>query len=493
MYNFLVKKTKCTETNALLIPYFEDETKIPNEEINSKIDILKKKGQFKGAYGEIFSINRMTNEDIQDVILLGLGKSKELTKEKLRRAFGKVVNEIKRLKSESVFLRFDSVDNIGIEDTLKAMVEGLALSSYTFNKYKSNKKEEADVTIHIGGHNIKEEDIERCEKAVSEAILLSETTCLARDLVNEPANKMYPETLAEEVKNIGSKYGFEVEVFDEKQIEELKMESFLSVGKGSDNLPRLIVMRYFGDRDNMNNRLALVGKGLTYDSGGYSLKTNAGMVTMKADMGGAAAVIGAISAIAKKNLKINVIAVVAACENLISGHAYKPGDIISSMAGKTIEILNTDAEGRLTLIDAVTYAIEKEKASEVIDVATLTGAAVVSLGEDVTAVLTNKDEFYGELREAAKETGEKVWQMPSFEDYNKLIESNIADLKNIGGKYAGTITAGLFIGEFVDNKSWLHLDIAGPAFSDKKGDYCPVGGTGAGVRTLYELANKRCQ
>lgn len=493
MYNFLVKKSKCTETNALLIPYFEEKTVIPNEEINNKIDVLNKKGQFKGNYGEIFSISRNTDNDLQDIILLGLGKEDELNKEKIRRAFGKVVNEIKRLKSESVFLRFDLVESIGLENTLKAMVEGLALGSYSFNKYKSNKSEDIEVTIHIGGHNIKEDAIEICEKVVEETMLLSETTCLARDLVNEPANKIYPETLAEEVKNIGYKYGFEVEVFDENKIDEFKMEAFLSVGKGSDKLPRLIVMRYFGDKDNMDQRLALVGKGLTYDSGGYSLKTNAGMVTMKADMGGAASVIGAISAIAKKNLKINVIAVVAACENLISGHAYKPGDIIGSMAGKTIEILNTDAEGRLTLIDAVTYAIEKEYASEVIDVATLTGAAVVSLGEDVTAVITNKDEFYNELREAANETGEKVWQMPSFDDYSKLIKSNIADLKNIGGKYAGTITAGLFIGEFVQNKPWLHLDIAGPAYSDKKSDYCQAGGTGAGVRTLYELANKRCK
>ena len=406
MYNFLVKKSKCTETDALLIPYFEEKTNIPNEEINNKINILKKKEQFKGSYGEIFNITRTTEDNIQDIILLGLGKETEITKEKIRRAFGKAVNEIKRLKSKSVFLRFDSVEAIGLENTLKAMVEGLALGSYSFNKYKSDKKEEIEVTVHIGGHNIKEEEVELCEKAIDEAIILSETTCLARDLVNEPANNMYPETLAKEVKNIGSKYGFEVEVFNENQIEELKMESFLSVGKGSDNLPRLIVMRYFGDKDNMDQRLALVGKGLTYDSGGYSLKTNAGMVTMKADMGGAASVIGAISAIAKRNLKINVIAVVAACENLISGHAYKPGDIIGSMAGKTIEILNTDAEGRLTLIDAVTYAIEKEKASEIIDVATLTGAAVVSLGEDVTAVITNKDEFYGELREASYVTGE---------------------------------------------------------------------------------------
>ncbi|MGG5463178.1 leucyl aminopeptidase [Clostridium sp. B9] len=492
MYSFEVKKLKCTDTSAILVPYFEDETKIPNEEVQSKIDILNKKGQFKGAYGEIFSTNRMVGDDIQDLILLGLGKSEDLTKEKLRKAFGKVVAEIKRLKSDSIFIRFDA-GKLSLEDSIQAIVEGMALASYTFDKYKSDKKEEANVCVHIGGHNIKEEEIELAKKAVEEATLLAETTCLARDLVNEPSNIMYPKTLAEKVEEASKEYGFEVEVFDEKRIEELKMEAFLSVGMGSDNLPRLIVMRYFGDKDNMDQRLALVGKGLTYDSGGYSIKPTNGMVTMKSDMGGAAAVIGAISAIAKRNLKINVIAIVAACENMISGHAYKPGDIIGSMAGKTIEILNTDAEGRLTLIDAVTYAIEKEKASEVIDVATLTGAALVALGDDVTAVVTNNDEFYNELQEATKVTGEKVWQLPSFEEYNELIKSSIADLKNIGGKYAGTITAGLFIGEFVQNKPWLHLDIAGPAFAEKKGAYCPVGGTGAGVRTLYELANRRCK
>lgn len=490
MYNFLVKKSKCTDTDALIIPFFEDETKIPSEEVQNTIDILKEKGQFKGSYGEIFNTNRIVEGNIQDIILLGLGKSEDLTKENLRRAFGKVVSEVKRLKCKSVFVRFDG-GKLSLEESLKALVEGMALASYTFNKYKSDKKEESEVEIHIGGHNLKEDEVEKCEKFVDEALLLSETTCLARDLVNEPANKIYPETLANKVLEAGKKYGFEVEVFDEKQIEELKMEAFLSVGMGSDNLPRLIVMRYFGDRENMDQRLALVGKGLTYDSGGYSLKPTSGMATMKSDMGGAASVIGAISAIAKKNLKINVVGIVAACENMISGHAYKPGDIIGSMAGKTIEILNTDAEGRLTLIDAVTYAIEKEKASEVIDLATLTGAALVALGEDVTAVITNKDEFYKELKEATEITGEKMWQLPSFEDYKDLIKSNIADLKNIGGKYAGTITAGLFIGEFVENKPWLHLDIAGPAFAEKNLDYCPAGGTGAAVRTLYELAKKR--
>lgn len=495
MYKYLVKKLKCKciDVEALLIPCFEGETNIFDDEISKRIELLNKKDQFKGAYGELVTITRTFNKDLQDIILVGLGKEEELTKEKIRRVFGKASKEIKRLKSKSVYLRVNFSEAIGLENTLKAMVEGLNLGAYTFDKYKSDKKEDSEVIIHVGGHKIKKEYTELCENIIEEAVLLSEATTLARDLVNEPANKIYPKTLAKEVKNIGEKYGFEVEVFKAKEIEELNMEAFLSVGKGSDNLPRLIVMRYFGDRDNMDQRLVLVGKGLTYDSGGYSLKPTDGMVTMKSDMGGAAAVIGAISAIAKRKLKKNVIAVVAACENLISGHAYKPGDIIGSMAGKTIEILNTDAEGRLTLIDAVTYAIEKEKATEVIDVATLTGAAVVSLGEDVTAVITNKDEFYDELREASLETGEKVWQMPGFEDYKELIKSDIADLKNIGGRYAGAITAGLFVGEFVQNKPWLHLDIAGPAFTEKNTDYCVCGGTGAGVRTLYELVNRRCK
>ena len=482
-----------SECEGIIIPLFEDNLELNIPKMDNMIRYLKKNDKFSGKEGEIYTFTQEIEGSIQDVVLLGLGSEKDITLESIKVNLSKAYKKMREFKNSDIIVKMIKTKDLEVKEIAKAMTISLMLSDYKFDKYKSDKKEEVEVTVHIGGHNIKEEEVEFCEKVIDEAVLLSETTCLARDLVNEPANNMYPETLAKEVKNIGSKYGFEVEVFDENQIEELKMESFLSVGKGSDNLPRLIVMRYFGDKDNMDQRLALVGKGLTYDSGGYSLKTNAGMVTMKSDMGGAASVIGAISAIAKRNLKINVIAVVAACENLISGHAYKPGDIIGSMAGKTIEILNTDAEGRLTLIDAVTYAIEKEKASEIIDVATLTGAALVSLGEDVTAVITNKDEFYGELREASYETGEKVWQMPSFEDYGKLIKSNIADLKNIGGKYAGTITAGLFIGEFVQNKPWLHLDIAGPAFSEKKGDYCPVGGTGAGVRTLYELANRRCK
>ena len=302
---------------------------------------------------------------------------------------------------------------------------------------------------------------------------------------------MYPEVLAEEAVKAGKESGFEVEVHGLEKIKELKMEAFLNVAKGSAKEPKLIVMRYMGNPEQKGEILGLVGKGLTFDTGGYSLKPSPSMVDMKSDMGGSASVIGAMTAIAKAKLKINVVAVVASCENAISGDAYKPGDIIGSMAGKTIEIDNTDAEGRLTLIDAVTYAIEKENVTEVIDLATLTGACLVALGETTTGVITNNQDFYKELEDVSKYTGEKMWQLPAFDDYRPLYKSDVADLKNTGGRFGGTITAGMFIGEFVQDKPWLHLDIAGTAWTGKQTDLSIKGGTGAPVYTLFELAKKR--
>ena len=310
--------------------------------------------------------------------------------------------------------------------------------------------------------------------------------------MNEPANIIYPETLAKEVESIGKESGFEVEVFGEEEIKSLGMEAFLTVGMGSDKKPKLIVMRYMGDKDS-EEITGLVGKGLTYDTGGYSLKPNDSMKDMKSDMGGAAAVIGTISALAKNKVKQNVIAVVAACENAISGGSYKPGDIIGSMAGKTIEVLNTDAEGRLTLADAVTYIVRKEKVTKVIDVATLTGAALVALGETTTAVVSNDDEFYDKLVKASEKTGEHFWRLPGYDEYKKMIKSDVADLKNVGGRLAGTITAGLFVGEFVEDKPWLHLDIAGTAWTATPvSEYVVKGATGAPVRTLYYLVKGPC-
>jgi leucyl aminopeptidase len=306
-------------------------------------------------------------------------------------------------------------------------------------------------------------------------------------MVNEPANFMTPLQLADEAVKAGKKFGFETEIKDEIEIKELGMEAFLQVAKGSIIPPRLIVMRYNGNQDG-KEKLGLVGKGLTYDSGGYSLKSSDGMLTMKCDMGGSAAVIGAMSAIAGNKLKVNVVGVVAACENMLSGSAYRPGDIIGSMGGKSIEVINTDAEGRLTLIDAVHYAQEKEGVNKIVDIATLTGGAMVALGTVRSAVLSNNDDFYSQLESASDECGEKVWRMPTDDEYKELLKSPIADMKNSGGKGASAVTAGLFIEAYIKDIPWLHIDIAGKAFTDKIKYYSPKGGTGLGVRMLYNLA-----
>lgn len=491
MYNFLVKDTTIENADMIIVPLFEDNLNFRDEEINRKLKRLERRELFNGDFGEILNITGVKDE-IQNIIFLGLGEDEKLNKERLRRVFGKVQKYIESLKGKKIFIEFVKSKNISIEDSVRAMIEGLSLSNYKFNKYKSDREkiDETDVSITIGGHNLEHKDY---SDIVEESKILVETVFNARDLVNEPSNVIYPETLAEEAVKFSKRYGFEIEIINHKKIEELQMNSFLAVGKSSIHKPKVIVMRYSGDKDNLDQKLGLIGKGLTYDSGGYSLKPSNSMVDMKSDMGGAATVIGAISAIAKRKLKINVVAVVAACENVIGNEAYKPGDIISSMAGKNIEILNTDAEGRLTMIDAVTYAIREEHITEIIDVATLTGAALVALGNDVTAVVTNNDSFYKELEKAFISTGEKMWNLPNFDDYKTLIKSDIADLKNTGGRYGGTITAGLFVGEFVENKPWLHLDIAGPAYITVPWDYCPKGGTGAGVRTLYELAKNRTE
>lgn len=483
---FRINTIKSTEADLVMLPICSESECLQDENLNKIYKHFKESNKFKGNAGEIRVAINATASGVQDIVFIGLGSKDELTTEIIRSSFGKAIKKAIELKAKKISLNMISSEKLSVEEIIKSMIEGIGFGEYKFDKYKTEANENLEIELSIGIDE--SENPNSIHEYIDEASILVETTKLARDLVNEPANILYPETLAEKVINSGSKYGFQVEVFEEAKINELGMEAFLSVAKGSEKPPRLIVMRYFGDESKRDDILGLVGKGVTYDSGGYSIKPTSSMDTMKSDMGGAATVIGAISSIAKKKLKINVIGVIAACENLISGNAYKPGDIIGSMAGKYIEVLNTDAEGRLTLIDAVHYIIEKEKVNKVIDVATLTGAALVALGVTTTAVISNNDEFYKDLESASFKSDEKVWRLPNSDDYKKLIKSDIADLKNTGGRHAGTITAGLFIGEFVQNKPWLHLDIAGTAWTEKETSYYSKGGTGVGVRTLYYLA-----
>ena len=447
---------------------------------------LVERNVFKGAFNEIYIHTVDLEDSFKYKIFVGLGNEDELTGEKIRVMASRAISKALTLKEDTVNFIINNVEHITLEDNIKATLEGAALTLYKFDKYMTSKKECDIKEISVSG--ICEENIGLAEEAVIEAEALIEAIYVSRDLTNEPANVIYPETLGEKVKELGKINGFEVEVIGKDDIKKLGMDAFLAVAQGATNEPKLIVMRYFGDEDNKDNILGLVGKGLTYDSGGYSLKNASGMMTMKGDMAGASTVIGAIAAIAKMKVKRNVVAIVAACENLISKDAFKPGDVINSMGGKTIEVLNTDAEGRLTLVDAVYYAINKEKVSEVLDIATLTGAAYGAFGKVTCAVLTNNDEFYGKLTSSAKVSEEKFWLLPSFDEYKEDIKSTIADLKNIGNGGAGTITAGLFIGEFVENTPWLHLDIATTGFMDSTKDYVTKGGSGFGVRTLYYLA-----
>ena len=481
--NIDIKNVDLSTVEAMIIPVYQD--KVNDCECVEKI---KESNVFKGKEGEVFYF---TKEDgrLKYGILVGLGEYENSSSEILRNSIAKATKKARELKVKTLGIKFTESKNICVGGTIKAIAEGARLALYTFDKYKS-KKEEYTVDIFIS--KVPEEKVAKATERLKEVNNIIDGVITARNLVNEPANIIYPETLAKEVESIGKESGFEVEVFGEEEIKSLGMEAFLTVGMGSDKKPKLIVMRYMGDKDS-EEITGLVGKGLTYDTGGYSLKPNDSMKDMKSDMGGAAAVIGTISALAKNKVKQNVIAVVAACENAISGGSYKPGDIIGSMAGKTIEVLNTDAEGSLTLADAVTYIVRKERVTKVIDVATLTGAALVALGETTTAVVSNDDEFYDKLVKASEKTGEHFWRLPGYDEYKKMIKSDVADLKNVGGRLAGTITAGLFVGEFVEDKPWLHLDIAGTAWTATPvSEYVVKGATGAPVRTLSYLVTGPC-
>lgn len=487
-----VKSKKCKESEGLIVSLFEDSLEIKNPEIKKMVDYLSKNEKFLGKSGEVYNYTREVEGRIQDVILLGLGKEDKCTLEGIKVNLSKAYKKAKELKVNDLVVRMIVTDKFDVCERAKAMTVSLILSDYKFDKYKSSNKEEKEVLVSLSGCSIDNSKLDAIKEAVKEGENIAEGIIIARDLVNEPANVMYPEVLANSVTKLGQEYGFQVEVLGKEKIEELGMEAFLTVGKGSIREPKLIVMRYFGDESNKENVTGLVGKGLTFDAGGYSLKPSTSMDTMKSDMGGAAAVAGTMALIAKRGLKVNVISVVAACENMISGGAYKPGDVIGSMQGTTIEVLNTDAEGRLTLADAVTYIQEKENVKEVIDLATLTGAALVALGDTTTAILSNDDKFFNEIEEASLKCGEKLWRLPAFDEYRELIKSDIADIKNIGGRYAGTITAGLFIEKFIkEGNSWIHMDIAGTAWTDSPKPYKAKGGTGIPVNTLYELLKER--
>lgn len=361
------------------------------------------------------------------------------------------------------------------------------MGAYRFADYKTNSNE-VDHRLESLSF-LTEQAADRIRQAAFVGTVHAEAVNEARTLVNMPANILTPTAMAEYAQELSEAYGFETDILGRSEIEELGMGALLAVNQGSVEEPRLIVMKYKAT-DSFEAPLALVGKGITFDTGGYSLKPKDGIVGMKGDMGGAAAVLGAMRVIGELKPDKDVVAVIASTDNMVSGNAFKPDDVITSMSGKTIEILNTDAEGRLVLADAVTYA-KQLGASQVVDVATLTGGVIVALGKDKTGALTNDDAFYGKLVDVSKKTGEFVWQLPLTEsDKKRLRKSDVADLNNSPGRDGHMIFGGGFVGEFVGDTPWIHLDIAGTSHADSAHDLGPAGGTGAMVRTLALLVEK---
>ncbi len=439
---------------------------------------------FKAEFAAVQSTSAVHKGRKYNLVICGAGDVAALTIDKMRRLFAAAVRASLKLKAETLYLFQAFPITIGDVAYGHVLAESSLLTEYKFTKYLSSEDKHEIDALHLV-MNLK--NTRYFNRGVLEGRIFAESTNFARDLVNEPANVIFPESLAEATKKAALKYGFDIDIFNADKLRRLKMDAFLAVGKGSKSEPRLIIMRYQGNPDARNKTIGLIGKGITYDSGGYCIKSPQGMVSMKSDMAGAAAVIGAMIAASSLKLKVNLVAIVAACENMISGEAYHPGDLIRSMNGKTIEVVNTDAEGRLTLIDAIHYAISREKVNKILDIATLTGAAVGALGNKISAVVTNDDAWLEKLKTASEYTGEKIWQLPAHEEYKELIKSQVADLRNVGGPMAGTITAALFIQEFVDKKPWIHIDIAGTATRDSEAGMYGVGATGVGVRLITQL------
>jgi leucyl aminopeptidase len=420
------------------------------------------------------------------VLLVGAGDKAELTSNVIRRVLGRAASALPRFGTVATTFP-QAVTGKGAADAVQAAVEGIVLGTYRFDRYKTAGSETKALTrIMVLGSARADAKVAR--DAVKRGQVVAEAVCWARDLVNTPAGDMPPAEIAREAQKMAREVGLRCKVWGKPELEKGGFGGILGVGAGSVNPPRLIELWYKGA--GTETPIALTGKGIAFDSGGLSIKDAKGMETMKCDMGGAASILATMKVIALLKPKINVIAAIPSSENMPSGSATKPGDVLTHRGGTTSEVLNTDAEGRLVLADALAYLAEK-KPKVIIDTATLTGACMIALGDQITGAMGNDDALFRDIGAAGDAVGETMWQLPLYGDYRRLIDSTVADVKNIGERYGGAISAAWFLAEFVGDTPWIHLDIAGPAWADKVSDLGPKGGTGVPVRTLVRYVLDR--
>ncbi len=477
---------------VIVISVFDEETSLNgqiaklDQALCGEISRLIKQKEIKGKFKEITSIFTLGKIGAAKILVIGLGKRKELTLDRIRICVAEMCKHLQNKNGDTALDVAFLADIAGFDDSDlgQAISEGTLLGVYSFNNHVSKKPEMKEIkTLNI--ISSEKSRVSVFSDGIQKGVICAQAVTLARDLVNEPANYMTPSILTEKTLKLASKYKFGIQVFEKDFMQAEGMGGLLGVAQGSAELPKFIVLKYSGSKKKTLD-IALVGKGITFDSGGISIKPSENMGDMKGDMAGGAAVIAAMTAIAQLKPAINVIAVIPATENLPSGTAMRPGDVITQLNGKTVEIISTDAEGRLILADAICY-VKKIGAKKIIDVATLTGACRIALGDICTGILGNDQTFIQTVISAGDKAGECLWQLPLKEEYKELNKSDVADLKNSGGRYGGTITAAWFLAEFAETTPWVHLDIAGTSMTDKAKGYCQKGATGVSVRTLINL------
>jgi leucyl aminopeptidase len=474
------------EAGVLLLPVFEGHDGPepgPGVKETGTLDAFRA-ARLSGERGETLLVTKRPGGRFaaDAVLLVGVGPKDGFDVVAMRRALGRAAPSVRRFGSVATAFPLVFGQRKGL-DAVQGAVEGLSLGAYRFTRYKSAPDDGGDLSTATIVASARW-DQKAAKAALTRGDVVAEAVGWARDLVNTPAGDLPPAAIARAAQAMAKEVGLTCKVWNETQLEQGGFGGILGVGKGSANPPRMIELRYTGA--GKRTPIALTGKGVSFDSGGLSIKTGEGMETMKCDMGGAASILATMMAIALLKPKLNVIAAIPSSENLPSGTAQKPGDVITHRGGRTSEVLNTDAEGRLILADALAYLAE-QRPELIVDTATLTGACMVALGTDITGAIGNDDALAQELVAAGAAEGDAIWQLPLFPDYRRLIDSKVADIKNIGKRYGGAITAAWFLSEFVGDTPWCHLDIAGPAFHEKANDLGPAGATGAPVRALVRF------
>ena len=489
--NALEQKTACLVLGVFAGKYKEETLLQLDQQLDGVLSRATKSKEFTGSKGSFLLLHGGPQTAAERILLVGLGKESAFSLRSLRQISSSAVKFLAEKQLASFVLAFPQVPikKAAFDEKVQAITEGALLADYRYNRYLPKEKEGQPVVLdHVTLLIPASESIAAAKAAVATAEAIAAGVCFARDLVNAPGNLKSPEYLAMQAVSMAEQVGIKAKLLDQRELQRQGFGAMLGVAQGSIREPYLIVLEYLGG-EKTDKPIALVGKGVVFDAGGISLKPAEKMDEMKMDMGGAAAVLGTIMTAAKMKLPANLVAVVPAVENLPSGSAIRPGDILTSLSGKTIEVLNTDAEGRLILADALTY-VGLYEPRVVIDVATLTGAVIVGLGHCAAGVLGNHDGLIQQLLKAGESSGERLWQLPLWEEYSELIKSHFADVKNTGGRAAGTITAAAFLQKFADDYRWAHLDIAGMAWEEGGKAGQPKGGTGFGVRVLFEYLRR---